>query len=303
MPKTVLILGASGRVGRHAADAFWTAGWRVRLFDRETDDLMVSAKGADVIVNGWNPAYPDWAAEVPDLTARVIAAAEANGATIILPGNVYVFGKMTPSPWSEGSRHAATNTLGQIRVEMEAAYRASSAQVLILRAGDFLDTEASGNWFDAVIAKSADKGALVAPGNPDALHAWAYLPDLAQAMVALANKRVDLERFEDIPFDGYTLSLNDMARIAGQATGREFRVKRMAWWPLVIAVPFWKMARHLIEMRYLWSLPHSLDGSKMEEILPEFRPTDPATALASALEFKVQPDNTVTTGGFHVPAE
>ena len=72
MSQTVLILGASGRFGRNAADAFWNAGWNVRLFDRTTDTLMQATKGVDVIVNGWNPPYPDWAEQVPSLTRDVI---------------------------------------------------------------------------------------------------------------------------------------------------------------------------------------------------------------------------------------
>ncbi len=52
--KTVLILGGSGRFGRHARAAFQQAGWRLRLFDRKTDRLEQAAKGVGVIVNGWN---------------------------------------------------------------------------------------------------------------------------------------------------------------------------------------------------------------------------------------------------------
>ena len=35
MPQTVLILGASGRFGRNAADAFAAANWQVRTFNRK----------------------------------------------------------------------------------------------------------------------------------------------------------------------------------------------------------------------------------------------------------------------------
>ncbi|MBT8477000.1 MAG: epimerase, partial [Alphaproteobacteria bacterium] len=68
MSGTVLILGANGRFGSHAAEAFWNAGWRVRIVDRAVDDLMVSAQGVDLIVNAWNPPYPHWQAQVPGIT-------------------------------------------------------------------------------------------------------------------------------------------------------------------------------------------------------------------------------------------
>ena len=91
MSHNVLILGASGRFGRHAAEAFWNAGWRVR--------------------------------EVPRLTARVIAAAQASGATVLIPGNVYGYGAGSGPLIDETTPKAATNPLGRIRNEMEAAYR------------------------------------------------------------------------------------------------------------------------------------------------------------------------------------
>ncbi|MEM9971996.1 MAG: epimerase, partial [Pseudomonadota bacterium] len=72
MGGTVLILGPSGRFGRHSAEAFWARGWNVRLFDRSTDDLMRASDGVDVIVNGWNTPYTDWETLVPRLTEQVI---------------------------------------------------------------------------------------------------------------------------------------------------------------------------------------------------------------------------------------
>jgi len=39
MTNTVLILGGSGKVGRHSAIAFERAGWTVRRFDRQQDKV------------------------------------------------------------------------------------------------------------------------------------------------------------------------------------------------------------------------------------------------------------------------
>ncbi len=303
MTGTVLILGASGRFGRNAAEAFWNAGWRVRLFDRKTDNLPEAAMGTDVIVNAWNPPYTDWAREVPRLTADVIAAAQASGATVILPGNVYVFGKGAPDILAPETPHAATNPLGRIRIEMEEAYRRSGVQTILLRAGDFIDTEASGNWFDKIIVNSLDRGVVVSPGARDVPHAWAYLPDLAQAAVSLADRREALGGFEEVGFPGYTLSLNDLAGLIERAAGREVRVKTFPWWQLVPALPFWAMGRRLFEMRYLWSMPHRIDGTRFGELLPGFRATDPLTAIGSAIQHKVNPDDPMARGAVHIAAE
>ncbi|WP_299900247.1 epimerase [uncultured Ruegeria sp.] len=283
MAQTALVLGASGRFGRNAALAFRHAGWDVTEFDRRSGTLSQAARGMDVIVNGWNPPYPDWARDVPVLTKRVIDAASDTGATVIVPGNVYVFGEDTPGPWSGGTPHKATNPLGRIRIDMEEAYRASTVRTILLRAGDFIDTNASGNWFDQVMIKRLSRSQFVYPGDPEAPHAWAFLPDLARAAVALAEIREDLPRFCDVPFDGFTLTGVQIAQTLSQVTGRTVSVQRMKWWPLQVARPFWRLAPCLIEMRYLWRVPHQLDGGYMRELLGSFPKSNLEDALRSAI--------------------
>ncbi|NIZ60284.1 epimerase [Sedimentitalea sp. CY04] len=301
MTGTVLILGATGRIGRACSEAFSQAGWEVRHFDRKSGQLMQAARGAQVIVNGWNPNYPDWAEQVPELHAQVIASARAVGATVIVPGNVYVFGQHTPGPWSESTPHHAENPLGKIRVEMEKAYRQSGVRTILLRAGDFLDTQASGNWFDMILIKDLAKGRFTYPGDPDLPHAWGYLPDLARAAVALAEKRAALPVFTDVPFAGYTLTGRELLAAVNRVSSQQARLKSMSWLPLQLARPFWAMARGLLEMRYLWNTGHRLDGARFEALLPGFRHTPLDQAIASALpsalvQRDVQPDQTVATG-------
>ncbi len=290
MRKSVLILGSTGRFGRHAAEAFWNAGWGIRSFDRQHDDLDQAAMEADVIVAAWNPAYPDWADTILPLHAQIQRAAKASGATVILPGNVYVYGALTPAPWSPDTPHQATNPLGQIRIALERSYRDSGVQTIVLRAGDFLDTEPSDSWLDKVILSKLPKGQLTYPGRMDAAHAWAYLPDLTQAAVMLAEQRGELERFNDIAFPGYTLTGAEFAQAVGEATGRTLRAGKMPWWPLQLARPVWPMGRCLLEMRYLWDVPHSLDGTRFQTLCPAFRPTPVEEAMAKVVHPFITPN-------------
>ncbi len=282
MTGKVLILGGNGRFGRHTAEAFWNAGWSVSLFARG-DDLMAAARGKDVIVHGWNPAYPDWAAQVPRQTQEVICAARASGATVILAGNVYVYGEDAPEAFGPHLEHAARNPLGRIRVEMERQLRGAGIPLIVLRAGDFLDTEASGNWLDRIMAKSLHKSVLTYPGDPDIPHAWAFLPDMARAVVMLAERRTALPRTSDIAFPGYTLTGRELANLCGQALGRDVRVKPMAWWPLQLARPILPLAASLLEMRYLWNKPHHLARGSFDHVATDFTPTPVKEAIARAI--------------------
>ena len=296
MSKTVLILGASGRFGRHASAAFKSRNWEVCEFDRTKDNLRTAAMGADVIVNAWNPAYPEWAAQVPKLTSQVIDAAKISGATVIIPGNVYNYGADAPDVFGADTPHRAQNPLGRIRIDMEAAYRASTVRTIILRAGDFIDTQASGNWFDMMMIPKLGKGRFIYPGNPDIAHAWAWLPDLTRAAVALAEKRADLPAFGDVSFQGFTLTGNELCTAIGSCLDRPIVLKKMNWLPLQIARPFWPLARHLLEMRYLWNKPHQIDGEKLTALLPDFSVTPLAKILPLALADHINPDKMVPRG-------
>ncbi|MBV7408835.1 epimerase [Maritimibacter sp. DP1N21-5] len=287
MTKTILILGGTGKFGRHATKAFTEAGWTVRPFDRATEDLTAKMREADAVLMGWNPVgYHLWADHLVPLHDRVARAAAATGARVILPGNVYVYGPGQGMPWTTDTPHRAENPLGRLRRAAEATYARHGAKLTILRCGDFIDTENGGNWFDSHIAATAPKGFIRYPGALDVPHAWAFLPDAARAAVALAEAADRLTDREDVPFPGYTLSGNDLARAMSQALGRPIAVKPFQWLPLRLAQPVVPMLRGVFEMRYLWSLPHALDGGRLAELAPDFTATPLADALRQALAWQ-----------------
>jgi len=303
MNKTVLILGSTGRLGRNAAAAFEGAGWDVRRFDRKRDTLWDAAWGASVIVNGWNPPYPQWADEVPGQTAQIIEVAKASGATVIIPGNVYVYGAQAPERLAPATPHLAKNPLGRVRIDMEAAYRASGVQTFIVRAGDFIDTEASGNWFDMIIAKPVAKGRITYPGPLDVPHAFTFLPDVAATMVAMAQRRDTLALFEDVNVPSFTLTGSELAQAISNVVGHPVKAREMAWLPIRVLSLAWPMGRALLEMRYLWGKPHHLDTDRNADLDLGVRPTSLAVALSQALDVDVHPNQPVRAGGQPVIAE
>lgn len=285
MENNVLILGANGRFGSQAATSFERAGWTVHKFDRQRDDLASAAIGMQVIVAAWNPLYPDWAAQVPKLHAQIRAVALQQNATVILPGNVYVFGPQAPLPWGTETRHDTQTPLGRIRQKMEADYHREGVRTILLRAGDFIDTKASGNWFDKILIAGLNKGKLTYPGRPDIPHAWAYLPDLTRAAVALAEQRDSLPRYADIPYAGYTLTGQEIAEALHRVTGQDIALRQMRWGPFRLLSPFSAMMKHLLELRYLWETAHFLDPAPLSQLLPDFTPTPIDTALTRATAY------------------
>ncbi|MDP6589096.1 MAG: NAD(P)H-binding protein [Alphaproteobacteria bacterium] len=303
MPRKTVILGANGRFGRAAADAFAAAGWQLRCFGRSrprtlgagewvTGDafdaaaLNSAAAGREVIVNALNPPYTRWRHELPRLTANVIAAAKSSGATVMIPGNVYHYGAAMPARLAEDTPAAPTTRKGRLRAEMERAYEQASAQgvrTIILRAGDFIERQRTGNWFDSHIAADVSAGRVMYPGPLDRLHAWAYLPDMARAIALLADKRAGFAAFEEFGFPGYALTGRMLIDAMAGAAGRRLKVRGLSW-PMMrllgVALP---QMREVAEMSYLWRRPHAIDGAKLAAALPGFRETPVEAAIAEAL--------------------
>lgn len=275
MAKTALVLGASGSFGGQVALALQSAGWQVNRYQRGTD-MAAAAKGADLIVNGLNPPnYHKWAKLIPAITTQVLAAARSSGATVLIPGNVYPYGT-EPSPWGPDTPHRPVSRKGAIRAEMEARYREAAThgqRTILLRGGDFLLPGSKQNVMNQIILGKLAKGRITALGDQGALHAYAYLPDMARAAVALADLGHTLPAYADIPFAGHAFTITDLAARVSQKLGKPIRVTRFPTWIFTLTSPVWELARELREMLYLSSFPHQLDPAPLRHWLPGFQET------------------------------
>jgi nucleoside-diphosphate-sugar epimerase len=293
----VVVLGAKGRFGRAAVVAFKAAGWSVREVarnwdgqgdaggDRVTCDvldesaLVQAVLGCDVIVHAVHAPYEDWATVLPSITKSIINAAHASGATVLIPGNVYNDGADCPLVLHEQTPWRPTSQKGKLRVEMENSFRASGVRTIVIRGGDYIEKEKTGNWFDSHIAVKACKGRFVYPAELDIPHAWAYLPDMARAGAALCEKRAQFSAFEEFGFEGFGITGQQMADGIGQAIGVPQKTSGFPWPVLRLLGLFSPAMREVLEMRYLWGTPHVVDGTKLRETLPAYQPTPLLDAL------------------------
>ena len=320
MNDTVLVLGAGGCFGRAATTAFGQAGWRVRTLartlpptgreagpagldepdrggrpgidirigdPRDAATLDAAVDGVDVVVHAINPPYGRWAREAMPLARSTIEAAARHGATVLLPGNVYPHGRTLPARLDEATPFAPSEALGRIRAEMEEAFRDASARgvrTIVLRAGDFVAGERTGQWFEDHVLGRLDRDRVVYPGPLDRPHAWAWLPDLAAAAVGLAAIRDRLAPFEAVGFPGWSPTGEELVRALERVTGRALEVRSMPWPLLRLVAPFSADIRGVVSMRWLWERPHAIDGARLAELLPGFRPVGLESGLRLALD-------------------
>ena len=306
MPLTIAVLGARGRLGHVVTQAAMAAGHTVLAVTRDgrlpeslagaearradamkVGELIAATEGADVIFNGLNPLYPDWAEMCPVLAENVVAAAKANGAHHLFAGNVYNYGHEIPRFAGPETPMYGSTRKGAIRIAMdqrfEQAAREEGVDTTTLRAGDFFGGPGRGSWFDLIITAPLAKHKYVWPGRSDIPHAFAYLPDLARAFVALAERHRELKGFNVFTFAGHTITGKEMGRHLDVATGKRLRRSSFSWLGLRAVGLFRPFMREVVELSYLWFTPHALDGSKFEEFVGGFEATPVNRAVAEAV--------------------
>ncbi len=303
MVQRVIILGAAGRMGQAACEAFLNAGWSVTALGRgvagrlevrdglsllegdalDRDGLVKACCGHDVIFNALNPPYSHWAKLVPQFTAHVIAAAQISGARVVIPGNVYVYGEDMPAVLRDETAFCPSSPKGRLRMEMEAAYRDAGVPTLILRCGDFIDTRVSGNWMESHMLAKIDKGEFMYPGPRDLMHAWAFLPDVARGFVALLDQASALQTFESIGFSGYALTGQALVDTVEHAEGRPLKVTSLPWMIIRLMGLFDGVMRGVAEMSYLWRTPHHIESARFKALCPDFAVTPVAEAVRQSI--------------------
>ncbi|MCA3225376.1 MAG: NAD-dependent epimerase/dehydratase family protein [Burkholderiales bacterium] len=321
----VLILGANGRLGRAAARAFDAAGWCVLAQVRrdpspdlparavvlktavtDTTLLAAQAHGARVVLHALNPRLQRWRDEAVPLLLAGLAVAQRLQARLLLPGDVQAYGAAMPERLSPSTPCRPSTPLGEVRLAMEQAVarRCSRGDVsaTILTSGQYFGA-GCGGWLDRVIAAALPEGRWTYPGPLDVPHAWAYLPDLAATLVALAAapSHAAYERFM---FRGLSLTgaqwltaLDTAALELGLWSGPPLRRQRMSWTLLRaggLVHPGW---RARAQLSHLWRVPHDLDERTLFERIGEVPMTPLGDALRASLAARFPAARPTTAAG------
>ncbi|PLP59912.1 oxidoreductase [Mesorhizobium loti] len=302
---SIAILGANGRLGRAVGKAFVQAGYDVRGITRsgrlpadlagatgiaanalDREALVRATTGVDIVFHGLNPIYSDWSTVLP-MAENVVAACEANGAVLLFPGTIYNYGSPLPEVITENTPFNPTTEKGRIRVALETMLRteaeAGRMRTILLRAGDFFGGSGTGSWFDLVMVSKIEKGVYTAAGPTDIVHEWAYLPDLAAAFVALADRLDQLGDYETLHFPGHAITDLEMKAALERAVDRKLAMASMPWWVFRVAAPFIPMWKAIVQMSYLRFEPHRLVSERLEGLIGQVPHTPLDRAVAEAL--------------------
>jgi len=194
-----------------------------------------------------------------------------------MPGNVYPFGETMPPLLQPSTPRAPNCEVAQLRLVLEqklqTAADAHGVQTLLVRAGGYIDGRDTGNWFESYFCKDLDKGKFMYPGPTDVNCAWVYLPDVASVMVQLSERREELATYEDIGIPGFSVTGAQMKGALQDQLGKPLRTVGMPWSIIKLLGWFQPKMKAVHDLRYLFHVPHAIDGARLTAILPSWRST------------------------------
>jgi nucleoside-diphosphate-sugar epimerase len=309
--KLALLIGASGGVGSATTRSLIAKGWTVRALVRnaadarhqalrqagvalvagdamQAADVVAAAEGASLILHAANPQnYKNWRGLAIPMLGHAIAAARASKARLVLPGNVYNFGPDAGEVLNEESPQNPLTRKGKVRVEMERMLQgARGVRSLIVRAGDVFGAPAPASNFSRILVKPGRPLRYVTyPGVPDVGHAWAYLPDLGEAIAQLAGIEASLRDVESFNFAGHWINpgieiVEAVRRVSGI---RDLPMRSFPWRTVGLLRHVVPLLNEVHEMRYLWQVPVRLDNRKLVAALGREPRTDLDTAVRQTL--------------------
>jgi nucleoside-diphosphate-sugar epimerase len=232
-----VVLGA-GPVGRAVVEALVARGHRPTVVtrsgvtvagaDARAADLSDPAQarealaGATVAFTTAQPPYHRWVAEFPALQASIVQAAGANDVPLMVVENLYGYGPCD-GPMTETTPMRPTTRKGRVRAEMwrtlEEAAASGAVQMAVVRASDFIGPGIEGSAFGTRFFDPLRRGKpAMTVGDVDALHSVTFVPDLAEALVLVADDETSWGRAWHAPC-APAVSQRRLAEIAAAAIG------------------------------------------------------------------------------------
>jgi nucleoside-diphosphate-sugar epimerase len=232
---------------------------------RSQESVVQAVRGMEVVVHAASVPYPEWPRLVPLFAENALAAAEAAGASLVFPGNVYVYGRARSRFVTEDHPQEPHTVKGRIRLEVERkflqAHQDGRVDLVLPRYPDVYGPGGMHEDFRPVF-----EGALAGkpcrwPLDADALHEFILNDDAAEAMLKLLGTPAAHGRPVHVPGPGPIVA-RDFIRLVYAAAGSgepTVRVYGRGMYRLVGL--FNPMARAAYEMAYLFEDPILLDGT------------------------------------------
>ncbi|AXJ08867.1 NAD-dependent epimerase/dehydratase family protein [Arthrobacter sp. PM3] len=278
----------AGPVGWTVAEQLAAAGHRVRVLTRSgsgPDHPLVEKVSADVsdpaglggafrgaaavfhCIHGSKYSAKTWAEELPAAEQNVLAAAGEAAAVVVFPESLYSY-SAPEQVMAEDSPRLAQGGKRGIRTALLAARAASATDTVSVAAGDFFGPRVRNAHTGERLVRPVMAGRPVQViGRTDQPHSFTYVPDLAAAMIAAADKPELWNRVWHAP-TGAALTQREIAGAFAAAAGaRAPRISAIPGWALKAMAAFSPDMRELAETLYQFEHPFVMDSTASQAAL------------------------------------
>jgi nucleoside-diphosphate-sugar epimerase len=278
-----VVLG-SGQIGALVADDLLARGDRVRLVRRGpagaprpglewlSGDLSdrafaeTATRGASVVYDCTSPSYDQWTTLLLPLSLSAMHGAAKAGAKLVALDNLYMYGRVV-GPIAESSPIAPCSRKGEVRARLaEARFEANRRGDVRIATGRATDFFGPGvvrqTTFGDRFYKRAFAGKKVeCLGDPDLPHALAFAPDVARALVTLADHDEAFGAVWHLPSNPAESMRAVVGRLS-RALDLPIAITRMPRLALRAVGVFAPLLREVAEMAYQWDAPYIVDDSR-----------------------------------------
>lgn len=287
----LLARGDSVRVAQRSQPADLPAGVAFQSCDvTDASSVRSAVEGASQVVLAVGFPYDRrvWRAMWPKTMANVLDACAATGARIVFVDNLYQLGPQT-APRTEDMPLSDKGAKPAILSGVTRQWQAATGRVRIaaLRCTDFYGPNVPVSHVGETGFGALAKGKaamLLAP--PDTPHDFAYVPDIARAVLTLL----------DAPDDAYgqvwnmpcapTRTPRDILRVGAAALRVKLRVRAVPLWLLPVMGLFVPFMREVADVGFTWDRPYVVDGTKFTKRFGFAVTPIEVGAVATALSFK-----------------
>lgn len=301
----VYVVTGAGPVGWTVAEQLAGQGRKVRVLTRSGNGprhplieriagdakdpaiLRAALAGAKAVfhcIHGSAYTAAAWQAELPAAEQAVLAAAQEAGAVVVFPESLYSYSE-PDRVMTEGSPRRAAGGKRGVRTDLLRARAAAAAPSVSVVAGDFFGPRVrmAHGGERMVVPILAGKNVSVI-GSPRQPHTFTYVPDLAKAMIAAADRPSAWNTMWHAP-TGPALTQKELAHAFAAAAGQPApKVRALPGWTLRAAGLFSADARELAEMLYQFERPFIMDSAASQAAL-DVSPTPLETAAAATVDW------------------
>ncbi len=282
------VVTGAGPVGWTVAEQLAAAGHRVRILTRsgsgpahplverlsidvsEPTRLGEAFQGAAAVfhcIHGSRYNAQVWAKELPGAEQNVLAAAGAADAVVVFPESLYSYSAPERPMTEEGPREAQGGKRG-VRTALLKARAASTTDTVSVVASDFFGPRARNSHAGERMVRPVTAGRrMQVVGRADQPHSFTYVPDLAAAMIAAADRPQVWNQVWHAP-TGPAPTQREIAGAFAKAAGaRAPRVTAIPGWALRAMGVFSSDMRELAETLYQFQRPFVMESAASQAAL------------------------------------